>query len=159
MTCSLWWRIAKCLGFAIILGVVYSVGVLIGSLKTEIQYNSSWPNLPNCQLTVVSRYPSEDGADVATILERYCGSGDRIDYFLRLDIHERRSGHPSWWRIVVLENDQRPEKSPTVAWIKNTTVQVTISTSRLSGTLVESELGDIKLVRVYEPREPEAFPK
>jgi hypothetical protein len=143
---------------AAILGVVFSLGYGIGSWGMQIQYNTGWPNIPGCQLTTVARYPSEDGADLAIILKRDCDKEEHINYFLRLEINSRRPSSRGWWTVVELDNDQYPVGDPAVEWIRKNTVQVTVSTRTLSGTLVMNNGDDIAIIRVYQPREPGAFP-
>ncbi len=138
------------------LAAVFSIGWGVG--LNSFMRGPDWPNLPGCQLTPVGRYPSDDGADIATTLLRNCNDGKDITYFLRLDIQGRRPGNAGWWGINEIENDHYPENKPVVIWVKKNTVQVTISTRTLSGTLVEYEGNDIQFIRVYEPREPGKFP-
>lgn len=151
-------RIVRYLCGAIVLGSFYILGHEIGSSEIKEQYTWGFPNLPDCQLTEVARYPSAGGTDIATLLKRDCGRGEQISYFVKLDIAARKPAARGWRRIVELENDQPPMGDPAVVWIKERTVQVKVSTRTLSGTLIESDGEDIEIVRLYQPRQPKAFP-
>ncbi len=146
-----------CILGAIIIWVVFSVGYGVGSWQMQVKYTWIWPNIPGCKLMEASRYPSADGGTLATILKRDCDLGEHINYFLRLDIGGLQPGPSGSW-VAELENDQYPVAEPTVVWTKRNTVQVTVSTRTLSGTLVVNDGYNTEIVRVYQPREPGALP-
>ena len=155
---SILWRAAKYLGIAAVLIGANAFGYAVGLRAAKDQVFRDWPNLPDCQLIAVARYPSVDGTYLATILKRSCASGEFINYFLRLDVGSRPSDTGGWWSRIELENDQYPLGDPQVVWSGKTTVQVTVSTRTLSGKLVENQGADIEIVLVYQPREPGALP-
>jgi len=143
---------------AIFLLAAYVFGLKVGMWGANNEFLRDWPNWPGCQLAAGSRYPSEGGTDTATILKRSCGGGENIKYFVRLDIAARHPDYGAWRAFIELENDQRPLDDPTVVWIAKGIVQITVSTRTLSGTLIENRGEDIKIIRVYKPREPGALP-
>lgn len=63
------WRTAKYLAVASILIGVNEFGYQTGLRVAKDQVVRGWPNLPDCQSTAVARYPSDDGAYLATIFE------------------------------------------------------------------------------------------
>ncbi len=151
-------RIAKYLGIGAIFIAVNAYSYVSGLWVAKDQVFRDWPNLPGCQLTIAASYPSIDGDYLASILKRSCANGEFIDYFFYLDYGDRRPGTGLSWRRIELENDQYPVGDPGVVWTKDRSLQVTVSTKTLSGTLVEKNQGsNIEIVLVYEPREPGAF--
>lgn len=152
------WRTVKYLGIASIFIGVNAYSYWAGLQAAKDQFFRDWPNLPDCQLTDVARYPSVDGAYRATISKRSCLGGEFISYFLRVDNGGRQSGPGGWSSRTELMNDQYPVGDPEIVWSKKRSVQVTVSTRTISGTLVVNQGSDIEIVIVYQPREPGAFP-
>lgn len=136
------------------------IAVFLGrmSVSCETTPMLQWPNRQGCQLAALTRYPSGNGTDTATILKQSCDMDETINYFVRLDTHGRRPGARGGWIVLELENDAHPVNEPTVIWTKETMVQVTVSTRTLAGTLVRSVGDDTVITRVYQPREPGALP-
>lgn len=150
---------AQAIRIVSILGAIvaaYSIGHEVG--RPSRTGGQNWPNLYGCKLEIVGRYASDDKVDMATLLRRDCDLGEHITYFLRMDIAARDPMRSGWWSAFELQNDVYPKRHPTVEWTGIHTVQVTVSTRTLQGRVISNAGYDIEIVRIYEPREPGAFP-
>jgi hypothetical protein len=136
------------------------VVAMVAALMAGTAYITSWwvrgPE-QYCSTEPVAEFWSQDRAYKATLLVKNCNLWESIFYRVRIDAMSPPLKH-GWFMYVDLNDDERPDASPSVRWDGPRLLSIEVQTRTLRGSILQNVGEDLSTSVTYIAKAPAAFP-